>query len=90
MGKHSYRSYIKKLKPYNIVKGVRYLRHFGWKEFMVRLSERMEPEQVPYGPWYEKYRIGEEALEKQRRKKWRSLIRSGNCVLQTGVRMMRQ
>ena len=70
MGKHSYRSYIKKLKPYNIVKGVRYLRHFGWKEFMVRLSERMEPEQVPYGPWYEKYRIGEEALEKQRRKKW--------------------
>ena len=49
-------SFAKKLKPYNIVKGIRYLRHFGVKEFLVRLSERMEPEEVPYGPWYEAYR----------------------------------
>ena len=48
--------YLKKIKPYNIKKGIRYLKHFGLKEFMIRLRERMEPEEVPYGPWYEKYR----------------------------------
>ena len=35
--------FIKKLKPYNIQKGLRYLKHYGFKEFCVRLSERMEP-----------------------------------------------
>ena len=40
-------TFLKKLKPYNIQKGLRYLKHFGLKEFLVRLSERMEPEEVP-------------------------------------------
>ena len=44
MSKRKWISCVRKLKPYNIVKGVRYLRHFGWKEFLTRLSERMEPE----------------------------------------------
>ena len=39
---------IRKLKPYNIQKGLRYLKHYGVKEFLIRLSERMEPEEVPY------------------------------------------
>ena len=47
--------YLKKLSPYMVLKGIRYLKHFGWKEFWIRLSERMEPEEVPYGPWYENY-----------------------------------
>lgn len=59
-------NYIKKIKPYNIKKGIRYLKHFGFKEFMIRLQERMEPEEVPYGPWYEQYRPTEKELEKQR------------------------
>lgn len=59
--------YIKKIKPYNIKKGIRYLKHFGLKEFMVRLGERMEPEEVPYGPWYEAYKPTEAELEKQRK-----------------------
>ena len=59
--------YLKKIKPYNIKKGIRYLKHFGLKEFMIRLRERMEPEEVPYGPWYEKYRPTEETLEKQKK-----------------------
>ena len=62
--------YIRKLKPYNIVKGMRYLRHFGVKEFLVKLSERMEPEEVPYGPWYEKYRAKEPERERQRKRNW--------------------
>lgn len=59
--------FLKKLKPYNIQKGLRYLKHFGLKEFLVRLSERMEPEEVPYGPWYEEHRAKPEELEHQRK-----------------------
>ena len=59
--------FMKKLQPYNIVKGLRYLKHYGPKEFFVRLSERMEPEEIPYGPWYEKHRVKSEELEQQRR-----------------------
>lgn len=67
-------SFIKKLRPYNIIKGIRYLRHFGVKEFLIRLSDRMEPEEVPYGPWYEKYRVKEEELEKQRKHHWKTPV----------------
>ena len=49
--------FMKKIQPYNIVKGLRYLKHYGPKEFFIRLSERMEPEEIPYGPWYEKHRV---------------------------------
>lgn len=61
---------IKKLSPYTILKGVRYLKHYGPKEFWVRLHERFEPEEVPYGPWYQAYIPDEETLEKQRKKKF--------------------
>lgn len=73
--------FLKKLKPYNIQKGLRYLRHFGVREFLVRLSERMEPEEVPYGPWYEEHKAGREELERQRKQ---SLLWNGekgySCV----------
>lgn len=57
---------LKKLSPYTIQKGFRYLKHYGPKEFWIRLHERFEPEEVPYGPWYEAYVPDETALEKQR------------------------
>lgn len=50
-----------------IQKGLRYLKHYGWKEFWIRLCERFEPEEVPYGPWYEAYKPTEEVLGKQRK-----------------------
>lgn len=56
---------LKKLSPYTIQKGFRYLKHYGPKEFWIRLHERFEPEEVPYGPWYEAYVPDEAALEKQ-------------------------
>ncbi len=67
-------SYLKKLSPYNIKKGLLYLKHFGWKEFLIRLSDRMEPEEVPYGPWYEKYRKKEPELTKQREYSWKDPV----------------
>ena len=57
---------LKKLSPYTIQQGFRYLKHYGPKEFWIRLHERFEPEEVPYGPWYEAYVPDEAALEKQR------------------------
>lgn len=57
---------LKKLSPYTIQKGFRYLKHYGPKEFWIRLHERFEPEEVPYGPWYEAYVPDEAALEIQR------------------------
>ena len=62
--------FIRKLKPYNIQKGLRYLKHYGPKEFLIRLSERMEPEEVPYGPWREQYCAKEEDLARQKNHKF--------------------
>lgn len=61
---------LKKLSPYTIQKGLRYLKHYGPKEFWVRLHERFEPEEIPYGPWYEAYIPTEEMLKKQTKKKF--------------------
>lgn len=63
--------YIKKIKPYNIKKGLLYLKHYGFKEFWVRLCERMEPEEVPYGPWYESKRPTAQELDQQRNRKFK-------------------
>ena len=70
-GKIQWDRLVKKLSPYTVQKGLRYLKHYGLKEFWIRLHERFEPEEVPYGPWYEAYQPTEEALEKQRRHKFK-------------------
>ena len=63
---------LKKLNPYTIKKGLRYFKHYGPKEFWIRLHERFEPEEVPYGPWYEAYIPDEAELEKQRHHRFSS------------------
>lgn len=50
-----------------MIKGFRYLKHYGFKEFLIRLQEKMEAENVPYEPWYERHKASEEQLEKQRK-----------------------
>lgn len=67
--------YLKKIKPYNIQKGLRYLKHYGPKEFWIRLCERMEPEEVPYGPWFETHRVSVRELENQKKRKWKNKTR---------------
>ena len=56
-----------------VVKGFRYLKHYGWKEFIIRLQEKMEAENVPYEPWYEKHKATAEQIEKQKKQaeKWK-------------------
>ena len=70
-GKLEWGKILEKLSPYTIQKGFRYLKHYGPKEFWIRLHERFEPEEVPYGPWYESYRPDPEELEKQKKRKWK-------------------
>lgn len=54
-----------KITPYRIKKGIRYLKHYGPKAFWNRLLDKMEPEDVPYGPWFERYKASEEELLQQ-------------------------
>lgn len=69
-GKIQWSKMVKKLSPYTIQKGFRYLKHYGIKEFWIRLHERFEPEEVPYEPWYEAYVPDEETLNRQRKRKF--------------------
>lgn len=56
-----------KITPYRIKKGFKYLKHYGPKAFWARLLDRMEPEEVPYGPWFEHFKASEEELQKQKK-----------------------
>ena len=51
-----------KITVQKVIKGVRYLKHYGVKEFFIRLQEKMESENVPYEPWYEHHKATEETL----------------------------
>lgn len=61
---------VKKLSPYTIKKGILYLKHFGMKEFWVRLTERFQTDDVDYAVWYNNHKAAEEALEEQRKEKF--------------------
>ena len=69
-------SMLRKFKPYYIRKAFRYLRHYGLHDFAVRVQERLAPEHVPYGPWFEKRRVSGEELAAQRREA-EAYLRSG-------------
>lgn len=56
-----------KVTPYRVVKGFKYLKHYGPKAFWARLLDRMEPDEVPYEPWFEYYKASPEELEKQKK-----------------------
>ena len=65
--KIEWRKLMSRLSPYMIKKGLLYLRHYGPKEFWIRLQERFEPEEVPYDVWYPAYMPDETVLSRQRR-----------------------
>lgn len=56
-----------KITPYKIKKGIRYFKHYGPKAFFNRLRDKMEPDQVPYAPWFERHKPTPEELERQRK-----------------------
>ncbi len=68
---NKYMQILKRLTPYNIKKGLRYLKHYGPKGFYARLLERFEEREVGYQEWYKEHCPKEEELEKQRKRKWK-------------------
>ena len=62
---------LKKVSPYNIKKGILYFRHYGPKEFWVKLTERFQADDVDYEQWYENHKALPEELEKQKNEKWK-------------------
>ena len=65
---------FKRITPYNIKKGIRYLKHYGVRGFYARLLERFEEREVEYQEWYEKNKPSEEELARQRKKKWKEPV----------------
>ncbi|MBP3901808.1 MAG: glycosyltransferase family 2 protein [Blautia sp.] len=74
VGRIDVKKLLGKLSPYTIKKGLLYLKHYGPKEFFIRLHERFEPEEIPYEIWYPAYAPDEKTLEKQRKTKIRPEI----------------
>lgn len=55
-----------KLTPYQIKKGVRYLRNFGVREFVIRLMEKGEPKSITYEQYRRTYRLTKKEFAEQR------------------------
>ncbi|MDE7434633.1 MAG: glycosyltransferase family 2 protein [Lachnospiraceae bacterium] len=64
-----------KINRYQIQKAVRYLKHYGLKEFFIRLAEKSEPEHISYESVYKKQMVGAAELRRQRRESDRWLGR---------------
>ena len=84
-----------KITVQKVIKGVRYLKHYGMKEFFIRLQEKMESENVPYEPWYEHHKATEETLRRQRKQSaaWKgapcvSIVVPLYCTNETFLREM--
>ena len=54
MSRHSiaWKDAVKKISPYTIKKGILYLKHYGAKEFAVKLAERFEKSSEDYQKWF--------------------------------------
>ena len=72
--------YLKKIKPYNIQKGFRYLKHYGLKEFWIRLCERMEFLMVPGLKSTDRRRVNWKSSVKKNGKKHRFSVLSYRLI----------
>ena len=61
-----YINIIKKVSPYNLKKGILYLRHYGPKGFWNKLTERFQKTDIDYKEWLQEHKPSEKELEKQK------------------------
>ena len=61
---------MNKISLYRVKKGIAYLKHYGWREFGIRIKERLQTSDVDYGTWYQKHKVSEELFEKQKKIKF--------------------
>ena len=69
------RKVLKSLNFYTVKKGLSYLKQYGFREFRVRLSERMEEVEADYSQWCAQNAPSQAELEAQRRRKWENPVR---------------
>lgn len=68
------KSVMKRCTPYNLKKGILYLRHYGISGFLVKLTERFEESDVDYQEWRLKHSHTEEARKFQQQRKWENPV----------------
>ena len=66
--KIDYKNIVKKLSPYNIKKGILYFKHYGAREFWIKLTERFQKDDIDYNRWFANHRPTDEDLDRERRK----------------------
>ena len=68
------------------------MKHYGWKEFWVRVRERLETGDKDYDTWYQKHKVSEEILKTQRETQftYRPLISIVTPVYHTPPLYLRQ
>lgn len=86
------RKVLKSLNFYTIKKGLSYWKQYGFREFRVRLSERMEEVETDYQEWFLQGLPSAQELEKQRRRHWDHppLISVAVPLFQTPERFLRE
>ena len=60
---------FRSISPAYIKKGYRYLKRHGMKQFLIRLTERFQQEDIDYETWFQLNKATETELEEQRRRK---------------------
>lgn len=60
---------FRSISPAYIKKGYRYLKRHGMKQFLIRLTERFQQEDIDYETWFQLNKATEKELEEQRRRK---------------------
>lgn len=66
--KIDYINIVKKLSPYNVKKGILYLKHYGVKEFWIKLTERFQKDDIDYNEWFSNHCPTEEEIAEQRKR----------------------
>lgn len=69
--KIDYVNLMKKISPYNIKKGILYLRHYGPKGFWIKLTERFQKSEIDYKEWLEKNMPTRQELDRQGKHKFK-------------------
>ena len=69
--KIDYVNLMKKVSPYNIKKGILYLRHYGLKGFWIKLTERFQKSEIDYKEWLEKNMPTRQELDRQAKHKFK-------------------
>ena len=58
---------ITSISPAYIKKGYRYLKRHGMKQFLIRLTERFQQEDIDYETWFGLNKATEKELQEQRK-----------------------